>query len=810
MIMKLEEILEGAIGQRGRFTGYKPPNKKGETKKDATYEYFPMDWNLHFSGEETLGISPVKIIQNGNGSKGFCRWMGFDMDVEDEPQDFCKAVFRISHELFCYRSSSGRWHLHLYLDDWIDVNEARKKAVAIEEKLKKVWKKGVDTSHTVPSGYTIEENKPGSWLFQPYSKNKKLKNSELVCYSPSGNPLTKSQVEFKYKWRKHLLVACSVGTTEGQGGREPFLFKIAQEIKHNDLDLTLEEVNQNFNDKADDREIGNWIRGIDKSLKDTQYTKAYLEEHYENNLKEINGFWRKDLENSGVFKNTKNEPVELTEKQQGLQKEFYKNVIYIKLDDKWYDKKYGSEYKQTAIRVTYGSYFEGDVIKTFSNNPNAQLVEKTIYRPDLYKDKEDPIVIDEEGLYQLNNYRPSGVEAIEPTTPKQLEELEMFKELIKKLTDHEGTGIDVNKNEVQLYDYVLDHLSMPFQKPGEKIRSSIIFHSEFYQVGKSTVFKIMRKGLGVNNATIIKSENASSRELGFLENQCVFIDEIKIDGSIEEKYSVMNKMKPLMTEELHDSRPLFKDWRVVHSTANFMLSTNFKNAMAVELHEARYTCIDVGKDREELGGDAFYKPLYEAYERGTLANVVKWFLSTRKISNNFIPENPCLKTNFLKVMSREGGHPVLPEVETIFKEGGKPFDQSLIAFGEIWKYLKKENKIRARDSDFKKALVQLGCEEVGECKHKISKRKVTLYIIKNHEFFTDKTKSEMVNKYWSPLNADRPNECSDQIRNKMTPSQIKDLEVGQGEIQRFEDFRFPDDDAEDDIPFEEIRKSRKK
>ena len=45
---------------------------------------------------------------------------------------------------------------------------------------------------------------------------------------------------------------------------------------------------------------------------------------------------------------------------------------------------------------------------------------------------------------------------------------------------------------------------------------------------------------------------------------------------------------------------------------------------------------------------------------------------------------------------------------------------------------------------------------------------------------------------------------------EMTTSQIKDLEVGQGEIQRFEDFRFPDDDAEDDIPFEEIRKSRKK
>jgi len=40
--MKLEQILEGAIGQRGRFTGYKPPNEKGEIKKDATYEYCPI------------------------------------------------------------------------------------------------------------------------------------------------------------------------------------------------------------------------------------------------------------------------------------------------------------------------------------------------------------------------------------------------------------------------------------------------------------------------------------------------------------------------------------------------------------------------------------------------------------------------------------------------------------------------------------------------------------------------------------------------------------------------------------------------
>jgi len=43
----------------------------------------------------------------------------------------------------------------------------------------------------------------------------------------------------------------------------------------------------------------------------------------------------------------------------------------------------------------------------------------------------------------------------------------------------------------------------------------------------------------------------------------------------------------------------------------------------------------------------------------------------------------------------------------------------------------------------------------------------------------------------------------------MTPDQHKQLDYGQGEIQRFEDFRFDDKDPDEDIPFEEIRKKRK-
>ena len=43
--LKLEDRLEGAIGERGKFTGYLPNGKKG-----ATYQYQHINFEDHFTG----------------------------------------------------------------------------------------------------------------------------------------------------------------------------------------------------------------------------------------------------------------------------------------------------------------------------------------------------------------------------------------------------------------------------------------------------------------------------------------------------------------------------------------------------------------------------------------------------------------------------------------------------------------------------------------------------------------------------------------------------------------------------------------
>jgi len=60
------------------------------------------------------------------------------------------------------------------------------------------------------------------------------------------------------------------------------------------------------------------------------------------------------------------------------------------------------------------------------------------------------------------------------------------------------------------------------------------------------------------------------------------------------------------------------------------------------------------------------------------------------------------------------------------------------------------NQTTKQLNNFKDILVKLGCEPLGESLHRYSKRKVTLYIIRNHEFFGDKRKSQIATDYFFP------------------------------------------------------------
>tara|TARA_R110000751_G_scaffold301890_1_gene415603 strand:+ start:41 stop:2458 length:2418 start_codon:yes stop_codon:yes gene_type:complete len=747
--MDIKQIFEGAIGKRGMFTGYYI-DKKGEEKKNAIEQQQHINWEDHLSGRSTFGISPVKIIQDENRSIGLCRWIALDIDIDTDPKEFCSSCFKISVEAIPVSSTSGRWHIYYFLDDWTDVKEARKIAEELEQKFKKVYGKDVDLTHTLPKAWTVADNKPGYWMFMPYSNNKDLKNV-AVAYSPSGKPLTKEQFEFRVKYRKHPMIASSVASVSP--GRHKVLFNCRLYIEHNHLDVAiLKEVNKNFDESLDDTEFELYKNHLEKSVKKEEYTKEYLDERINTYIKEATDISVKSDLLKGFGETERSEE----------QKAFLDNVIYMKLDDFFYDKSTEQQYPRKNMNIIYGEIATketGVPVNYFAKSKEKKMVELGVYRPDLYKENKDPISKNDEGLLVLNHYKPGRLEIMLPDTPERRKELDTFMTLVEGLTEKEGTGTRIIKGkdvEFKLSEYLLDHLSMPFQRPGVKTRSAIVLHSKQYQTGKSTLFEIIRQSLGSKNCTIIKPDNAIARELSFIENQLVFVDEIKIDGNIEEKKSILNRLKPLITQELHDSRPLFKEWRQVFSTICLMFSTNFKDAMAMSFDEARYTPIDVAKDREQMGGDTFFDPMWNWLKYpddypNTFTSVVKGYLSSRKFTPGFDHAGKSLKTDFLKEMAESGGTPLYTEIKTLLYQREEPFDQSVISLNQAWIYMKKEYNIKGKLNDFAEFLIQLGAERVGECKHRRTRKHPMIFIVRNHDYFADKTKSQIVNECWKPI-----------------------------------------------------------
>mgnify|MGYP006872213667 FL=1 len=156
-------------------------------------------------------------------------------------------------------------------------------------------------------------------------------------------------------------------------------------------------------------------------------------------------------------------------------------------------------------------------------------------------------------------------------------------------------------------------------------------------------------------------------------------------------------------------------------------------------------------------------------------------------------------------MSIRGAHPIFKDIKPLLSERATPFHQSVISTQDAFDWLKNNKKIPGRINDLADVLTKLGCERVGEVKHKRTGKKPTMWILRNHDFFCDKSMSSICNDYWLPTLEDTygPIWSLSQGDISMINDKLK-------EIDGYEEFRAetPGEDPEED--FETIRRARKK
>jgi len=725
---------------------------QGKTTKKLCREFkTPFDIDKHLAEEMIQGKSNVDMERKA------CLWNGWDIDQEIPEEEIGRQTFILNTEFFPHKSTNGRWHIYLPFDEWKPVDEAYEIRTSYIKKFKDLgW--AIDENKCLPSSWNFEKGRPGAVLFLPTYKGHK------TCYSPKGTPLTKEQFQLRIKYRKHPLLSGAIGVKSNQvdGGRAKALFNIGLYLKYTKIEgLTLFDVNNKFfSDPEDDKEVSHiYNDSLPKEKYNGEKGLKHLIHNYHLYTQQITACKLplptalKDLEGAeDIVRNFDDvEP----EDEKLL---FYKNVIYIKEDDRYFDLRTFKPYRANSIDVDYQRIFKKHTpTYNFAKNPGREVVETKVYRPDKFEKDKPPIFKGEDKQLHINSYRPGGVEAIDPHTDEYTEKcLEVFMKLMNFLYEDENER-----------NWVLDWFSTIFQKPGEKIRHSLLTYSKFQQIGKSTLFKTIQKALGEDNCSIISPKQAIDKGKAFLiGKQLVLIDELRIVGNKVYKGVIMDILKPLMTEEEHDARPLFQDWRRVFTTTNFCIFTNHEDAISVDYKtEARHT---VFENLNERLSDDFYKNYWDILKNGKLAHVVKHFLLKRKIKvwedltseekddckdgniKLFSASGTCLKTEALERMS-EKGDTLFEDVKSLIEQKMEPFHQDIIGITETFNYLKAQDYEITRQNELADVLTKLDGERLGECKHLLTGKTPVLWCIRNQEKYKKKTNTDKASDFWVPM-----------------------------------------------------------
>lgn len=138
-------------------------------------------------------------------------------------------------------------------------------------------------------------------------------------------------------------------------------------------------------------------------------------------------------------------------------------------------------------------------------------------------------------------------------------------------------------------DLFISYLSYCVKHPGKKINWAILIQG-CEGDGKSVFATMMAAVIGIDNVGIINAATMEEQYNGWAEGSCVsFIEEVKMHG--HNRYDVLNRIKPLITNDIISVRKMRSDVYMAPNVTNYILFTNFRNALPLNDGDSRYFII---------------------------------------------------------------------------------------------------------------------------------------------------------------------------------------------------------------------------
>lgn len=253
------------------------------------------------------------------------------------------------------------------------------------------------------------------------------------------------------------------------------------------------------------------------------------------------------------------------------------NFVYVTDDDKFFNMIDKTMLTKQGFDASFSRYTKGD---DKNKNTVASELALNVYKikvvtSAMYSPKRD-LLFTYANKDMVNSYPDNQVPEIpQRWTPKDKANVTIVKNHVKFLLEDE--------REIELF---LSWLAYVVQNVGEIVKWAVVLQGVEGD-GKSFFAALLQTVMGIDNVKMLNAPSLKSDFTDWAMGQCVCaIEEIRLQG--ENKYEILNKVKPMITNEIIEVHPKGKKQMSIENTTNYILFTNYRDALPLDDNSRRY------------------------------------------------------------------------------------------------------------------------------------------------------------------------------------------------------------------------------
>lgn len=294
-----------------------------------------------------------------------------------------------------------------------------------------------------------------------------------------------------------------------------------------------------------------------------------------------------------------------------------------------------------------------------------------------------PPIFHDTGATYANTYSDRGI----PAMPSKLNARD--KANLDRVMGHIEHLLE-DEREQKIF---LDYLAYIAKHPGRRVNWAVLLQGVEGD-GKSFWAVLMRAVMGFSNVRVINGSMLEERFTDWAESQClVCVEEIRMIG--HNRYDALNRIKPFITNDVVEVHPKGEKSREVHNTSNYLLFTNYKDALPLDDNSRRYMVLFSRWQRQSdlnefvAAHPNYYLNLYRAIEQS--AGAIRKMLLEHESSEYFMPTGNAPVTGAKKMMADLSRPEFLDFMEELIADNEYPdISNSVLNFSRLCQMFEQE------------------------------------------------------------------------------------------------------------------------